>query len=509
MATSNHKEHDCLETIRVWKLSHSELQVDCDFGTAQELNEFFSFYVPGYKFMPAFRNKLWDGKIRLFNIRSNTLPAGLIEHLEKFAGQRGYTVDTEKTKYGYPDNTANNFTVDPKQVIDFIHSLSLPHEIRDYQFDAVCKGLERRRAVLLSPTGSGKSLIIYVLAKYWLQLLTHGASYPKGGRVLVIVPTTSLVEQMYDDFKSYGQGERGMHRIYSGKDKDFDTAICISTWQSIYKLGAPWFEQFGMVIGDECHGFKSKSLTTIMNKCTEAAYRFGTTGTLDGTQTHELVLQGLFGRVFKVTTTRTLQDNDTLAKLEIKRLVLKHKDREGFGKRSYQDEIDYIVRHERRNNFIRNLALEQKGNTLVLFQYVEKHGKILFDLIEDKAKDDRKVFFVSGATDTSDREAIRKITEKQSDAIIVASLGTFSTGINIRNLHNIIFASPSKSQIRVLQSIGRGLRKSDDGRTTQLYDISDDISSGSRQNFALLHSYERLKMYKAENFIYKTYEVDI
>jgi superfamily II DNA or RNA helicase len=382
--------------------------------------------------------------------------------------------------------------------------LSLPHDIRDYQFDAVCKGLERKRAILVSPTGSGKSLIIYVLTRYFLDQLAH-----ENQKVLIVVPTTSLVEQMTNDFVDYGYGQDLVHKIYSGKDKDTMLSIVVSTWQSIYKLGAPWFEQFGMVIGDECHGFKSKSLTTIMNKCTEASYRFGTTGTLDGTQTHELVLQGLFGRVYKVTTTRTLQDNDTLAKLEIKRLVLEHKDSDTFGKRSYQDEIDYIVRHEKRNQFIRNLALDQKGNTLVLFQFVEKHGKILFDLIEDKAHDDRKVFFVSGATDTADREAIRKITEKQSDAIIVASLGTFSTGINIRNLHNIIFASPSKSQIRVLQSIGRGLRKSDDGRVTQLYDITDDISSGSRQNFALLHSFERLKMYKAENFIYKTYKVEI
>lgn len=504
MATPNYKEYDCLETIRVRKLSHSELQIDCEFGTAQELNEFFSFYVPGYKFMPAFRNKLWDGKIRLFNIRSNTLPAGLIEHLEQFIAQRGYTIDAEKTEYGYPDNAANYTQINPKEIIDFVHSLNLPYDIRDYQFDAVCKGLERNRAILLSPTGSGKSLIIYVLVRYFL---TKKAKDDQ--KVLVIVPTTSLVEQMTNDFIDYGFGQNDIHKIYSGKDKDTMLSVVISTWQSIYKLGSPWFEQFGMVIGDECHGFKSKSLTTIMNKCTEAQYRFGTTGTLDGTQTHELVLQGLFGRVHKVTTTRTLQDNDTLAKLEIKRIVLEYKDRDNFGKRSYQDEIDYIVRHEKRNNFIKNLALEQKGNTLVLFQFVEKHGKILFDLIEDKAHDERKVFFVSGATDTADREAIRKITEKQSDAIIVASLGTFSTGINIRNLHNIIFASPSKSQIRVLQSIGRGLRKSDDGRTTQLYDITDDISSGTRQNFALLHSYERLKMYKAENFIYKTYKLEI
>ena len=503
MAASNYKEHDLLETIRVWKLSHSELQVDCDFGQAQELNEFFSFFVPGYKFMPAFRNKLWDGKIRLFNIRNNTLPAGLIDHLEKFSEQRGYAIDVEKTEYGYPDNSANIEKVDPQEIINFIHSINLPYEIRDYQFDAVCKALEKKRAILLSPTGSGKSLIIYTLVRYFLSQIAE-----EHQKVLIVVPTTSLVEQMTNDFVDYGYGQDNIHKIYSGKDKDTILSIVISTWQSIYKLNNTWFEQFGMVIGDECHGFKSKSLTSIMNKCTEAPYRFGTTGTLDGTQTHELVLQGLFGRVHKVTTTRTLQDNDTLAKLEIKRLVLEYK--EDFGKRSYQDEIDYIVRHEKRNQFIRNLTLDQKGNTLVLFQFVEKHGKILFDLIEDKAHDDRKVFFVSGATDTSDREAIRKITEKQKDAIIVASLGTFSTGINIRNLHNIIFASPSKSQIRVLQSIGRGLRKSDDGRVTQLYDITDDLSNGStQQNFALLHSYERLKMYKAENFIYKTYKVEM
>ena len=390
--------------------------------------------------------------------------------------------------------------------MDFIHSIDLPFPIRDYQFDAVCKGLEKRRAILVSPTGSGKSLIIYVLVRYFLSQIAE-----EHQKVLIVVPTTSLVEQMTNDFKDYGYQTENVHKIYSGKDKDTDCPIIISTWQSIYKLSGAWFEQFGMVIGDECHGFKSKSLTSIMNKCSEAAYRFGTTGTLDGTQTHELVLQGLFGRVHKVTTTRALQDNDTLAKLEIRRLVLEYSEevRKGFGKQSYQDEIDYIVTHEKRNKFIRNLALEQKGNTLVLFQFVEKHGKILHDLIESKAHEERKVFFVSGATETSDREAIRKITEKQSDAIIVASLGTFSTGINIRNLHNIIFASPSKSQIRVLQSIGRGLRKSDDGRVTQLFDITDDISWLERQNFALLHSWERLKMYKSENFIYKTYKVEL
>lgn len=494
-----------METIRVRKLDHSNLHVDCDSGIAQELNEFFSFFVPGYRFMPAYKNKVWDGKIRLYSRATGELPAGLYHHLVQFARSRGYEMEDFKSdEYGYPYQKED---VDPSEIDNLIQSLSLPFDVRPYQLDAVLRGLERKRGILLSPTGSGKSLIIYILLSYYLA---HIGSSNKQ-RVLVIVPTTSLVEQMSTDFKQYGMPEQLAHKIYSGKDKNTNCPIIISTWQSIYKLPKSWFQQFGMVIGDECHGFKSKSLMNIMNKCTEAGYRFGTTGTLDGTQTHELVLQGLFGRTYKVTTTKELQDSDTLAKLQIKRIILEYAEeiRKEFGNRTYQDEIEYIVTNEKRNQFIRNLALDQKGNTLVLYNYVEKHGKPLFQLIEEKTDEDRKIFFVSGGTDTADREAIRGIVEKSKEAIVVASLGTFSTGVNIKNLHNIIFASPSKSQIRVLQSIGRGLRKSDDGRETTLYDISDDISWKSRKNFSLIHSSERLKIYEKEKFNHKSYKVPL
>jgi superfamily II DNA or RNA helicase len=490
-----------MEKISVRKLDHANLHIQCESGTAQELNEFFSFYVPGYRFMPAYRNRVWDGKIRLYNRNTGELPAGLIHHLVQFSRSRDYIIEPIETNYGLPYEEDK---IDGRDITTFCESLLLPFNPRDYQTVAVKHGLEKKRAILLSPTGSGKSFIIYLLMR-WIET-------EQSGNILIIVPTTSLVEQLYQDFKDYGYDvENNCHRIYSGKDKNTDKRIVISTWQSIYKLPKPWFEQFVAVFGDECHGFKSKSLMTIMNKCTKASYRFGTTGTLDGTQTHELVLQGLFGRTFKVTTTRELQDDDTLARLEIKRIILDYaeKVRQEFGKRTYQDEIDYIVSHVGRNKFIRNLAVDQKGNTLVLFNYVEKHGKPLFDLIEEKVDEDRKVFFVSGETDTIDREAIRGIVEKQKNAIIVASLGTFSTGINIRNLHNIIFASPSKSQIRVLQSIGRGLRKSEDGKATTLYDLTDNLGWKARKNFALQHSEERLKIYEKEKFNHKSSKVNI
>jgi superfamily II DNA or RNA helicase len=231
---------------------------------------------------------------------------------------------------------------------------------------------------------------------------------------------------------------------------------------------------------------------------------------LDGTKTHKLVLEGLFGSVYKVTTTKKLISDNQLANLQIYNIILEYNDemRKALKGKTYQDEMDFIVQYEPRNKFIRNLAIKQTGNTLVLFQYVEKHGKILFDLIQQKAEN-RKVFFVFGGTDTDQREDIRRITELEKDAIIVASYGTFSTGINIKNLHNIIFASPSKSRIRNLQSIGRGLRTSETKKSCNLYDIADDLTWKSKKNYTLLHMIERIKIYNDEHFNYKLVKVKI
>lgn len=466
----------------------------------QELREYFSFFVPGYRYMPAFKRKVWDGKVRLYNQITRELNVGLYDQLRKFCADRFYPIQiVDNEEYGIP---LQKNKVSHPQLVEYLKSLETPFETRDYQYDAIAHGIENKRCILLSPTGSGKSFIIYNLLRWYLDNHEQNA--------LVIVPTTSLVEQMYKDFEDYGfEVTEHCHKVYSGKDKNTDKRVIISTWQSIYKLGGDWFEQFGAIFGDEVHGFKAKSLSGIMNKAKNAEYRFGTTGTLDGTETNKLVLEGLFGPVFKVTTTVKLQENKQLAGLDIKVMLLKyHNDvchmMQG---KTYQEEIDYIVRSEKRNKFITNLTLSLEGNTLVLFQFVEKHGKVLYDMIKDKAEEDRKVFYVSGEVDTSDREQIRRIVEKQKNAIIVASLGTFSTGINIKNLHNIVFATPSKSQIKVLQSIGRGLRKSD--RDTVLYDVADDFHVNSHKNFTLRHSADRIKIYTKEGFKYKIYPIDI
>ena len=493
-----------MESLIVSKQNESFIHIECERSVEQELSEHFCFFVPGYRFMPAYRNRMWDGKIRLFDQRKKTLYTGLYKYLKEFCETRNYKIVAD-------ESLSVLQTPDIKYITDGLTLTSggKPITPRDYQLDALEHALSHRKSLLLSPTASGKSLIIYMAIRAFLDASDRN--------VLLIVPTTSLVEQMYSDFADYSQtddwlSEGECHRIYSGREKyNIEKRVIITTWQSIYKEKLQWFQDFGMVVGDEAHNFKAKSLTAILEKCVNAELRIGTTGTLDGTQTHQLVLEGLFGPVHQVTTTKKLIDEQSLSELDINVLILKYSDEicKALTKTTYQQELDFIVQYDPRNNFIANLALDQAGNTLVLFNYVEKHGKPLHSLLQTKIKENRKLFYVSGETDVDTRESVREITEKEKDAIIVASLGTFSTGINIRNLHNIIFASPSKSQIRVLQSIGRGLRKSEDGRGTKLYDIADDLHWKSKKNYTLQHAAERIKIYSKEKFTYKLYDINI
>jgi len=459
----------------------------------QEISEFFTFDVPGAKFMPMFRNRVWDGKIRLFSSDTGEIYVGLLPYVKKFC-------DSNKILYIIEKGVENDRNVVRKDVGAYIESLKPKSQgkflkIRDYQVDAVHHALARNRALLVSPTASGKSLIIYSLVRYYQM---------KGLKTLILVPTTSLVEQMYTDFQDYGwNSDIHCQKIYQGYTTKIEKDVVISTWQSIYKMPRKYFDQFGCVIGDEAHMFKAKSLTGIMTKMHHCRYRFGLTGTLDGTQTHQLVLEGLFGAVEKVVTTKQLIDKNTLAKLKIKCIILKHnKIKE---KMTYAEEMDYLVSKESRNNFILDLCNTINGNTLCLFQLVEKHGKILYDGMKDK----ENVYFVYGGTDTDQREKIRGLVEGHKRSTTIASYGTFSTGINIRNINNIVLASPSKSKIRVLQSIGRGLRTSSTKDSILVYDIADDISYNERRNFTLNHFTERLNIYNEEQFDYDISKVKL
>jgi len=461
-----------------------------------ELRDHFKFEVPNAKFMPQYRGRNWNGENHLYDIRTKQIYVGLLDKVVAFCENYGYTYRFENNKfYGLPYEVNENISYEG--VKDYMTSIC-SHSPRQYQIEGVYDALRHNRKLLISPTASGKSLMIYALVRYYAD---------RGQKILLVVPTTSLVSQIVGDFRDYGwDADSYCHQIFSGREKYTDLPVTVSTWQSIYKLERSFFEKYNVIIGDEAHLFKSKSLISIMSKCHHAKYRFGFTGTLDGTQTHKWVLEGVFGPSYKVTKTAELMEQGHLSKLDIRCLVLKHNPQKF---ETYEDEIQYLISHEKRNNFIKNLALDLKGNTLVLYSRVATHGEPLFNLINNNKKGDRKIFFVHGGVDAEERELVREITERENNAIIVASYGTFSTGINIRNLHNVIFASPSKSRIRNLQSIGRVLRKGKNKTKAMLYDISDDCTINSRKNYTLNHLIQRIKIYNEEKFNYEILTIDL
>lgn len=490
------------ETIEVYKKNNTYIKVVGETSTLFELADHFTFMVPGAQYTPKFRNKIWDGKIRLFNRYTGELYVGLLESLKIYCAKNGL----EFVQHFEEDLD------DWDEVLAFINSLQItsggnPIEIRDYQLEAVKEAVTKNRSLLLSPTGSGKSLILYLLMRWNLH---------KGRRQLLLVPQTSLVEQMYKDFEDYSSTEdwdisKVCSKIYGGMEKTPDTDLHISTWQSLFRLPKKHFHQYDVVYADEVHLAVAKSLTGILENCLGAPRRIGTTGTLDGTKTNRLVLEGLFGSVCRVVTTKTLMDDSRLAPLKITcvKLVYNDEERKAVKKMTYQEEISFLVEHKKRNIFLRNLALAQKGNTLLLFQFVERHGKVIHEMIKEKAGPDRPVFFVHGDVPIEEREDIRAQIEKLDGAIVVASFGVFSTGVNLKNLHNLIFASPTKSRIRNLQSIGRALRTSAGKTKATLFDIGDDLTWKTKNNTTLDHLIERIKIYNQEQFDYKIVNVPL
>lgn len=475
--------------LTITKINEVYMKISTSNSIAMELSDFFTFQVPGYQFTPAYKNKCWDGKIRLYNPLTQLLYVGLLKYVEEFASVRNYSIEY---KSDFSDESLSNI-----EALNFVKSLNLTLTPRPYQMDSFVKCVRARRTLLLSPTSSGKSLIIYLLYRYYNR------------KTLLIVPNIGLIHQMKSDFKSYGY-EEDIHCIFSGQEKMTRETLTISTWQSIHNLPKEWFSQYDVVIGDEAHGFKSKSLISIMTKLENCKYRFGTTGTLDGTQTNKLVLEGLFGPVKRIINTTELIEQKHAAQFQIKNIVLTYPEefRKIISKCTYPEEVDHLISLKKRNKFIVNLALSLTGNTLILYRYVEKHGKVLYnDLLE--ANSDKKIHFISGEVDGEERDKIRNMVNNNNNdnSILLGSEGTVSTGTNIPNLHNIIFVSPSKGRIKVLQAIGRVLRLADNKDVATLYDISDDCSYKTRKNFALLHFMERIKIYNEEKFPYRNYKV--
>lgn len=476
-------------------------RVSADAGIIMEMSEHFTHFKENYKFDPKFKNKVWDGKIRLLNRMTCYIYRGLALRVKKWCDANGYTFSFDD-RFMY-DNVSVN------EVNEHLDSLNLPDWLdrREYQVEAIVKCLRTKRRLLLSPTSSGKSFMIYAIAT-WYKLKT-----------LIIVPTTGLVRQMESDFRSYGFTGT-IHTSEDGllKDNHIKADMVITTWQSIdngkRRVSKDWFDQFGVVFGDEAHGAKAATMIKIMSSMEHTQYRFGTTGTLDNNTLNQLTIEGLFGPPHTTTTTRELIDEGYASDIKIKCIVLRYPEevRKEFNKlnpqtkkrKTYPEEIDFLVNNEMRNKFIKNLILSLEKNKLVFFR-LKDHGGILYDMLKDHAN----VFYIDGGV--KDRETIRHAIEDEENAVLIASLGTTSTGVSINRLKHMIAAHPSKAKIKLLQSIGRMLRmheeKAEGGAI--LYDLVDDLSRGNNKNFSLRHFEERAKIYDAEKFDYKIYNVGL
>lgn len=463
------------------------VRVDAEPAILREISDHFTFDVDNHKFIQRqTRYRGWSGKIHLFKLQKQILYRGLVPRLLEFAAQQGYPVENR-----VPDPTPVCADIPA-----WIAAQTLPVAPRDYQVAAVHTLLTHQRGIVLSPTGSGKSLIIH--------LVTAAVNAP----TLIVVPTTGLVAQLSSDLRSYGCPATDIQNIHAGLPKAQQARIVLSTWQSIYKLPPAYFAQFQCVIVDEVHLAKSKSLSHLLEKCETVPYRFGFTGTLDDTQAHRLVLEGLFGQVTRVTSTHTLMAQQHLTPLRVKMCVIQYAEDRCRQVRQlpYQEEVDAIVTDPARLDIVALTAAQCTGTTLVLFNFVEKHGKPLFQRLQDIVGDRRPVYFVSGEVAADDRERIRQWVAGHTHSVIVASYGTFSTGINIPNIHTLIFASPSKSKIRVLQSVGRSLRLHESKTHATLIDFVDDFRVGRHVNHTFRHGEQRAQYYASEKFPFTVME---
>ena len=470
------------------KLNDVHVRVHAERAILQEMHEYFSFFAPKYRFHPKYKNKLWSGKIYLLNLQTQKIYLGLIPRIIAFAEINNYTIELD----GLLQITGH-------VKVDEILLKNLLFKAREYQIRAVEFALSHKRCLLESPTGSGKSFTLYLIART-LQL-----------RTLIIVPTISLVHQLESNFIEYDTEYDGkVHKIVAGVSKQTSKNIVISTYQSLTNQDQTYFNSFDVIIVDEAHSAIAATITSIMEKATKVAYRIGTTGTLTNRDAtvNLLVLEGLFGKVLNVASIKELTDQKYLSPLKIEILILKYEKEyiKSLGKMTYQEEVIWMINNDKRNNIIANLAINLKGNTIVLF-HRKSHGKDLFNKISGK-NSKKDVYFIEGATVGEEREAIRNIVNQGDNKILVASYGTMSVGSDIVNLYNVIFAFSFKGSIRNIQSIGRVLRPVE-GKVATLYDIVDDLSTGKRRNYSVQHFQERMKIYNEQEFAFKVHQIEI
>lgn len=414
--------------------THAYCYVWTSSSIERELSDELSFLVPGSQYMSKFR-KGWDGKVRLYNRVTKMVYAGLASRIERWAAKQGYSIENR-----LPPSRA---VWDGFDTARLLQTYPTHLDVRDYQHDAITYGLHHARAVLLSPTASGKSLVLYYLVRARMM----------DGPVLLVVPTITLVRQMVEDWRGYGwtDVDTCVHQITGGVKKDTTKPVVVSTWQSIFRQPEEWFSRYRTLLGDEAHTFKAESLRSIMEKLPHCGHRIGVTGTLDDAKSNKLMVEGVFGPAHRVAKTADLQQQGHLVPIRIQGHFLQYSDADKWmlqeHRRTYTDEIDFLVQHPKRMEWLVNFTSQLKGNVLVLYQYVEKHGIPLYRALQQKLGDSRPIYFVSGAVSGDEREQIRALLEHPEH--IVVQFG--ETTIRCAPTERILLTNGTEKEAQFLQ----------------------------------------------------------
>lgn len=491
-----------------------------------DIQDRFSFEIENAKHDPRVKAGKWDGIKKLYDRRTKRMYIGLLLSLLEFCHKQGFSVDLDDSMY--PDEDDELDLEDVKHIVETIIQPKDKDgntiEVYDYQYDAVLYMLNMGRSVCLSATSSGKSLMIYIALRIYQLIEDY-----QDKKIYITVPSVNLVNQMYADFETYSKGtswsvSKHCQKVTAKHPKIIDKNVVITTWQSQKNLPYEENENVCVIFIDECHGAKANELTSILERLTTCKHKHGLTGTLDDVECNQLVIQGLLGPAKRIVTSKEIIDANRATNVKVNMILLNHskqttneflqfrKDFAGTGKnfdpkKLYEAEVQFLNGYEPRLNLLLEMIDSLEGNTLVMFDRVEKYGEILYERF--KKIRPNSTFMIVGKVDGDKREEIRLDIENYDDASIWASFGTMSTGVSINKLHNCVLISSSKSKIRILQTIGRMMRLHSTKMNSYIYDIVDNLQLDHKENYAMQHAQKRIEYYTNESFDLDFIKIDL
>jgi len=465
--------------------------------------------IDSWRFNPLVKRGVWDGYVSYIK-DDKWIPAGLWRYVMNICKEYKYDLKINGIKRLIdPNINAESFEA---YALDLFKGSEMTP--RDYQIDAAYNILKFRKCLAELATSAGKTLISFLTVAYMLEK-------KKATKILFIVPNVSLVVQAHEDFHDYNYRNRidlRIQQIFAGQKLKDNKNIIIGTYQSLVKKPNEYFADFDAVIVDETHKAKSASIKTILQKCVNAQYRYGLSGTLPKNGTlDQLTLMSQTGPVITEIKAAFLQREGYIAKCAVKVIEMDYAtDKQKtalmeLAQNKYENkdvfslEQNFVINNTARLDFISNVIGKVPRNSLVLFHRIE-HGQRLYEKLRQES--DKRVFYVDGGTSTDIREEYKKKMEAGEEIVIVASYGTFSTGISIKKIHNIFFTESFKSEVIIRQSIGRGLRQHESKDKVLIIDFVDNIRTIEWDNYLYKHGKARQAIYKQEKFDYTIKKVN-